>query len=157
MDVVRGTSIEFLPRLQIPSRIRRWYHHPQPDSALEAAKAAEERCKQSSIIIATAPPPRMPLPMLPPVRHCSTPRPKSMQGKKPAPRARRRARDVPLSRREIRELQGRDLTPEDYELLLRLDEPIDAQRQKALSQTDLSACVRTGQAVPAGDTTCAIC
>ena len=64
---------------------------------------------------------------------------------------------MPLSHREIRELQGRDLTPEDYELLLRLDEPIDAQRQKALSQTDLSACVRTGQAVPDGDTTCAIC
>ena len=62
-----------------------------------------------------------------------------------------------MTKAQIRDLQNRELTPEDYELLLRLDEMnglVHGQRQQVLSQGEAAALIET---VLDGDAECSIC
>mmetsp|Transcript_24774 Transcript_24774/g.45413 ORF Transcript_24774/g.45413 Transcript_24774/m.45413 type:complete len:358 (+) Transcript_24774:70-1143(+) len=60
----------------------------------------------------------------------------------------------PLTARQIRELMSRDLTPEDYELLLLLDEGV--KKAKILSP-DVAACLPCARGTAWVDEACSIC
>ena len=72
------------------------------------------------------------------------------KGKKKA--ARSSSTPCGLTKAQIRALQSRELTPEDYDLLMRLDESVE--KRNVLSQSEASALVET---TLEGDAECSVC
>lgn len=61
-----------------------------------------------------------------------------------------------LSRMEVQRLQQRDLTPEDYELLLRLDESVET-KERRLSVSDCDALPVPASSVSWAGESCGVC
>merc|ERR1711908_189445 len=62
----------------------------------------------------------------------------------------------PLSRSEVHRLQQRVITPEDYDLLLRLDETVQ-KRNRTLSEADCERLPRPAPSQKWEDESCGVC
>jgi len=149
----RGKAMELASRPQVLHSIFLWYGCKPPESVVEAQRAAQKRVAQAE---AAAGDLRTPKPLTPkplkPRAHSPWGKPTSPNAnhakKHRVQRASADAHDIGLTPAQIRELQHRDLTfahspsrtplpphaepppcwhrPEDFELLLRLDESVAA-------------------------------
>ena len=131
MLVIRGTAAAWSHRPE-PIDWMRWYTDSPPPSAIAAANEAKDRCSKYE---ERYNPPQRSVPTM--ETECGTrrivlkeerSRCHASKTKRRRQRAVARSTSFPLSRAQIRQLQSRELTPEDYELLLLLDTTIPARQ-----------------------------